>query len=91
MPSSKPTETITPAIAARSHDPVTTPPVSRTLPPGDHAVLAIAADRAMLALVSDSVSCARFLTPDFIVAMLIEVGAGATGKVGDPASFTTDR
>jgi hypothetical protein len=70
---------------------VATPPVSRTLPPGDHAVLAVAKDQAMLALVSDDVSCARFLAPDFFVAMLIEVGAGATAKVGDPASFETDR
>lgn len=66
---------------------VATPPVSRTLPPGDHAVLAVSGDQAMLALVGDNVSCARFLAPDFIVAMLIEVGAGATGKIGDPASF----
>ena len=70
---------------------VATPPVSRSLPPGDHAVLAVAGDQAMLALVSDNVSCARFLAPDFIVAMLIEVGAGVTGKPGDPVSFTEDR
>ncbi len=70
---------------------VAIPPVSRMLPPGDHAALAVAGDQAMLALVSDNVSCARVLAPDFIVAMLIEVGAGATGKVGDPASFTQSR
>jgi hypothetical protein len=70
---------------------VATPPFSRTLPPCDHAVLAVASDQAMLALVSDNVSCARFLAPDFIVAILIQAGAGATGKVGDPASFEADR
>jgi hypothetical protein len=70
---------------------VATPPVSKTLPPGDHAVLATADDQAMLALVSDDMSCARFLAPDFIVAMLIQVGAGATGELGDPASFAIER
>jgi len=70
---------------------VATPPVSKTLPPGDHAVLAIASNQAMLALVSDNVSCARFLAPDFIVAMLIQVGAGGTSKIGDPAGFDRDR
>jgi len=70
---------------------VATPPVSKTLPPGDHAVLAVANNQAMLALVSDNVSCARFLAPDFIVAMLIQVGAGATSKIGDPARFERDR
>lgn len=70
---------------------VATPPVSRSLPPGDHAVLATAGNQAMLALVGDNVSCARFLAPDFVVAMLIEVGKGAIKAVGQPASFEIDR
>lgn len=71
---------------------VAIPPMSTTLPPGDHAVLATAKNQVMLALVGDNVSCARFLAPGFLVAMLIEVGAGASGaKVGEPASFAVDR
>ena len=71
---------------------VAIPPMSTTLPPGDHTVLATANNQAMLALVGDNVSCARFLAPHFVVAMLIQVGAGATGsKLGEPASFERDR
>jgi len=70
---------------------VAIPPISQSLPPGDHAVLATASGEAMLALVSDNIACARFLAPDFIVAMLIEVGAGATGKVGERTSLGTAR
>ena len=70
---------------------VAIPPMSKKLPPGDHAVLAVAKDQAMLALVTDDVSCARFLAPDFVVAMLMQVGAGASVKIGDPASYETYR
>jgi hypothetical protein len=55
---------------------VALPPVSRTLPPGDHAIIARAGGAAMLALVADGQACARFLAPDFIQAMLMEVGEG---------------
>lgn len=70
---------------------VALPPISRTLPPGDHALMATAGDETLLALVGDNVSCARFLAPDFIVAMLIQVGQGAYGQVGDPTAFTIYR
>ena len=53
---------------------VAIPPVSRTLPPGDHAVMASSGGSVMLALVADGQACARFLAPDFIQAMLVEVG-----------------
>ena len=46
---------------------------------------------AMLALAGDNVSCARFLAPDFVVAMLTEVGKGAIKAVGQPASFEIER
>jgi hypothetical protein len=59
------------------------PPVSRTLPPGDSAVVAISEGKAMIALVSNGESCARFLAPDFILSMLAAVGRGETGAVGD--------
>jgi hypothetical protein len=59
------------------------PPVSRQLPPGDSAVVAIADGRAMIALVGDGESCARFLAPDFILSMLDQVGRGENGTVGD--------
>jgi len=64
------------------------PPVSRTLPPGDHAIMAISGRDVMLALVASGQACARFLAPDFIQAMVIEVGEGRTGEmVGTPASW----
>lgn len=53
---------------------VALPPVSRTLPPGDRAVMASSGDMVMLALVDNGLSCARFLAPGFIKAMLIQVG-----------------
>ena len=55
---------------------VALPPVSRTLPPGDHAVMASADGAVMLALVADGQACARFLAPDFLQAMLVQVGHG---------------
>jgi len=70
---------------------VAMPPMSKDLPPGDHAVMATAGDETLLALVGGDMSCARFLAPRFIVAMLMEVGQGATYKVGEPASYEIER
>ena len=64
---------------------VTLPPISRQLPPGDHAVIAKADGVAMLALVGDGQACARFLAPKFILSMLDEVGRGRAVPVGTPA------
>ena len=66
---------------------VAIPPVSRSLPPGDHAIMAISGGDVMLALVADGQACARFLAPDFIQAMVIQVGEGQTGHIGTPASW----
>ena len=66
---------------------VALPPVSRTLPPGDKAVMANSGDAVMLALVADGQACARFLAPDFITAMVIQVGMGETGHIGTPAAY----
>jgi hypothetical protein len=63
---------------------VAIPPVSRTLPPGDHAVMATSGGSVMLALVADDQACARFLAPDFIQAMLIKVGQRVTVGLGTP-------
>lgn len=63
---------------------VALPPVSKTLPPGDRAVMATAHGKALLALVLDGQACARFLAPDFVQEMLIQVGEGQTGHVGQP-------
>ena len=60
------------------------PPVSRRLPPGDSAVVASADGKAMVALVADGQSCARFLAPDFILTMLVQVGKGENGIAGEP-------
>lgn len=66
---------------------VAIPPVSRTLPAGDRAVMASAGDETMLALVSDNLSCARFLAPDFIVQMLMQLGNGEPGELRQPTSL----
>ena len=63
---------------------VAIPPVSRTLPPGDRAVMARSGDAVMVALVADGQACARFLAPDFIQAMLVQVGQGMTVGLGTP-------
>jgi hypothetical protein len=60
------------------------PPISRELPPGDHAIMASSGGAMMVALVSDGQACARFLAPDFIKTMLVEVGQGMTVGVGTP-------
>jgi hypothetical protein len=61
---------------------VALPPVSRRLPPGDRAVMASSGGAVMLALVADDQACARFLAPDFIQSMLIQVGKGMTVGLG---------
>jgi hypothetical protein len=63
---------------------VAIPPVSRTLPPGDHAVMASSGGSVMLALVADGQACARFLAPEFIQAMLAQVGQRVTVQLGTP-------
>jgi len=68
---------------------VALPPMSRTLPPGDHAVMAKAGDAVMLAIVSGGEACARFLAPDFVQAMLGEIREGRVRQVGLPVSFVT--
>ena len=65
---------------------VAIPPVSPTLPPGDHAIMASSGGDVMLALVTDGQACARFLAPPFIQAMVIEVGEGRIGHIGTPTS-----
>jgi len=60
------------------------PPVSRELPPGDSAVVATAGDKAMIALVTGNQACARFLAPDFVLSMLVQVGKGEVGMIGEP-------
>ena len=66
---------------------VALPPVSRTLPPGDHAVMASADGAVMLALVDGVEACARFLAPAFIQSMLNQVGEGQNQHVGLPVSW----
>jgi hypothetical protein len=63
---------------------VAIPPVSRELPPGDSAVVASAGGKAMIALVAGDRACARFLAPDFVLAMLGQVGKGEIGMIGEP-------
>jgi hypothetical protein len=37
----------------------------------------------MVALVADGKACARFLAPDFILSMLVQVGKGENGTIGE--------
>jgi hypothetical protein len=60
------------------------PPISRKLPPGDHAIMASSGGAAMVALVAGGQTCARFLAPDFIQDMLAQVGEGMTVGLGEP-------
>lgn len=62
---------------------VAIPPVSRRLPPGDSAIVASAHGKAMVALLADGQTCARFLAPDFILSMLIQIGRGENGTIGE--------
>jgi hypothetical protein len=59
---------------------VAIPPISRKLPPGDHAIQAISGDSTMIALVGGGEACARFLAPDFIKVMLTQVVEGGAGQ-----------
>jgi hypothetical protein len=59
------------------------PPISRELPPGDSAIVASADGKAMIGLVADGRACARFLAPDFILSMLVQVGKGENGTIGE--------
>ena len=63
---------------------VAIPPVSRTLPPGDHAVMASSGGSVMVALVADGQACARFLAPDYIQAMPSQVGQRVTVGLSTP-------
>ena len=63
---------------------VAIPPISRTLPPGDRAVMASSGGAVMLALVADGQACARLLAPDFIQTMVMQVGQGTTVQLGMP-------
>ena len=66
---------------------VALPPISRTLPPGDHAVMATAGGSSMLAIVDGIEACARFLAPEFILSMLNQVGQGENEHLGLPVSW----
>ena len=63
---------------------VAIPPISQKLPPGAHAVMASSGGAVMVALVADGQACARFLAPDFIQTMLVQVGQGMIVGVGTP-------
>jgi hypothetical protein len=52
--------------------------------PLNAALGASSSGAVMVALVADGQACARFLAPDFIKTMLVEVGQGMTVGVGTP-------
>jgi len=63
---------------------VAIPPISHELPPGDHAVLAVAGDAIMVAIVDGDQTCARMAIPGFILGELMAVGRGDVTHVGAP-------
>ena len=63
---------------------VAIPPVSRALPPGDRAVMAVSGGSVMLALVAGGQACARMLAPDFIQTMVMQVGQGTVVQLVTP-------
>lgn len=64
---------------------VAIPPVSKTIPPGDRAVISGAADgTAMVSIVDGKQVCARFLAPDFVLQMLNDIAAKKVTHAGDP-------
>jgi hypothetical protein len=63
---------------------VAIPPISREIPPGDSAVVASANGKSMIALVAGDQACARFLAPDFVLSMLVEIWNGENGAAGQP-------
>ncbi len=63
---------------------VAIPPVSRTLPPGDRAVMASSGGSVMLALVADGQACARLHPPDYNHTMLIQDSQRVTVGLGTP-------
>ena len=64
---------------------VAIPPFSKKFPPGDHAVIAGASDgTALVAIVDDDKTCARYLAPDFVLQMLNDIKAAKFTHAGDP-------
>ena len=59
------------------------PPVSHSLPSGDHAIVATVGDEAMAALVEGDRACARMALPDWLQEMVMAVGRGDSTKMGD--------
>jgi hypothetical protein len=64
---------------------VALPPMSKTFPPGDHAVIAGGSDgTAMVAIVDGNQTCAMFQAPPFVIQMLNDIKSGKFTHVGKP-------
>jgi hypothetical protein len=63
---------------------VAVPPVSRQLPPGDHAILAVAPAAAMVAIIDGDKTCARLLLTPAALEEIMAVGRGDVTHAGDP-------
>lgn len=60
---------------------VALPPMSRELPPGDKAVMAIGpSGEVMTVIVNGEQTCARFMVPMFITEMIANVESGNTSS-----------
>lgn len=62
---------------------VAVPPVSHTLPPGDHAVLATAGGAAMIAIIDGDRTCARLLLSRSALEEIMAVGRGDVTHGGE--------
>ena len=64
---------------------VAVPPVSKHLPPGDHALLAVAPSSAMVAIIDEDKTCARLLLTPAALEEIMAVGRGDITHAGDPS------
>jgi hypothetical protein len=66
---------------------VAIPPASHELPPGDRAALFLdGANKAvMVGIIDRDWVCARFIAPDSLVNLIIEVGKGEVVRAGQPS------
>ncbi|HLW93722.1 MAG TPA: hypothetical protein VKS78_20800, partial [Roseiarcus sp.] len=64
---------------------VATPPLSRRLPPGDHALMGLIGDRAGVLFIDGANACDAGVLPPELKQMLLDVGAGKVNHIGGPA------
>jgi hypothetical protein len=68
---------------------VVLPPPSKKLPPGNHAYLLKKDSVTIAVLVGNGAkgeeTCARFMLPNFLIDLLVQIGEGRNEQIGDPS------